>query len=213
MSKTYDLDQGKNFGTWGDRVSKLMYQDSNSLFDKIDFEGKKVADFGGANGLLGKALNIDDYTVVDIDKNKADSKHFINDSILTHKGDYDIIIIRYVLHYLSDEEVTRLIENIKSFHKGELIILQFTNDGEDMDKKVGVSAMFEQPTDGKKYFRTNNELLDLLSPIRDNLIENKDLHFEITEEFYNNRFGLDIDEVIHGEDLRFLRYKLSNSVL
>lgn len=206
MTKTYDLDQGKEFGTWGDRVSKLMYNESNSLFSGIEFEGKRVADFGGGNGLFGKAMGISDYIVVDIDSNKKDTEHFINDSILTHKGEYDIIVIRYVLHYLSDDEVRTLITNIKSFHKGILAILQFTNEGEDMVKKKEVSASFEQPTDGRKYFRTLSELNNLLSPIQGDLIARKAVSFDITEEFYNNRFGLNITEVSHKEQLQFFHY-------
>lgn len=213
MSKntTYDLDQGKDFGTWGDKVSRLMYQDSNSMFNCVDFEDKRVADFGGGNGLLGKALGLSNYVVVDIDSNKKDTENFINDSILTHKGEYDVIIIRYVLHYLSDDEVSTLIQNIKSFHKGELIILQFTNEGEDLVKKREVSATFEQPTDGKKYFRNLEDLNDLLSPLREDLDLRKQMTFTITEEFYNNRFGLNISDVSHDEQLQFYHYDFKQS--
>ncbi len=208
MSKKFDLDQGTAFGTWDDRVSKLMYQDSTKLFN-TDIKDKKVADFGGANGLLGKALNIKNYIVVDIDNEKQNTEQFINDSILTHQGEYDTIVIRYVLHYLSDNEVKELVNNIKSFHKGELIILQFTNEGNNLKEKLRVSKTFEQPTDGKKFFRTRNELFDLLNELGFPE-EIKEVRFSINEEFYNNRFGLDIDSTCHTEELQYIKYILKD---
>ena len=34
---------------------------------------------------------------------------------------------RFVLHYLNDYEVLQLFENIKSYHKGKILIIQFCN--------------------------------------------------------------------------------------
>ena len=52
--KTFNIDQGTNFGTWEDTTSKLLYDDAMpAMLNGVNTEGK-VLDYGGANGLLKK---------------------------------------------------------------------------------------------------------------------------------------------------------------
>jgi hypothetical protein len=103
----YKEDKGIDFGKWSDNTSKLMYFDSlKDILSKINTSGT-VADFGGANGILKQF--IPNIITIDIDVTKEPD---ILDNILTHKGVYDLIVIRFVLHYLNDYEVLQLFNNI-----------------------------------------------------------------------------------------------------
>jgi len=166
----YKIDKGSYFGMWTDSISKLMYFDSTKeLLQKISISGK-IADYGGANGLL--KTFIPNAISIDIDKTKNPD---IVDNIITHKGKYNIIFIRYVLHYLNDYDVLKLFQNIATYHKGIVIIQQFTN--EDLKSKY-YNSINEQ-----KYFRTEKQLLALLPPCEK--IYSK--QYTVTKNFYLNR--------------------------
>ncbi len=118
QKKIYKEDKGTEFGKWFDSISKLIYFDSvKDILSKIDTHGI-IADYGGANGILKQF--IPNIITIDIDASK---KPDIVDNILTHKGNYDLIIIRFVLHYLNDYEVLELFENINKYHKGKILII------------------------------------------------------------------------------------------
>lgn len=173
QNKIYKEDKGKDFGKWSDSTSKLMYFDSiKDILKKIDINGK-VADYGGANGILKEF--IPNIITIDIDKTKNPD---IIDNILTHKGNYDLIIIRFVLHYLSDYEVLELFENINKYHKGKILIIQFTN--EDLKSK------YKNSINEFKYFRTKIQLEKLL-PKFNNIYS---INYECTKEFYFNRLNI-----------------------
>lgn len=209
--KSYALDQGKGFGKWPDAVSRLMYQTSTELFfGDLDFSDLHVADYGGANGLLGTQLKCRSYTVVDKDSSKVSSPVFINEDILTHKGGYDVIILRYVMHYLSDINILYLLKHIMSFHKGQLYIMQFTNEGVSLEIKKSISKHFEQGPDGRKYFRGQKQLTGLFNVLPPRTpVSVSEVGYRVTEQFYRNRFGLNIVEPVeHRETVRFYRYDL-----
>lgn len=172
-------DQGISFGLWDDPVSRFLYIDCMSLFlSDIDIKQyKKVADYGGGNGLLKRF--IPQSISVDIDEAKCPD---IVDDILIHKGDYDLIFIRYVLHYLSEQQISQLFLNLKDYN-GQLMLIQFANDGIDLQIKKANSL-----NEGTKYFRDSTELLSLLNQHL-KIDQLKAQTLSITPEFYLNRLG------------------------
>jgi len=190
QTKIYKEDSGINFGKWNDPVSKLMYFDSTKdILSKIKIP-KIVVDYGGANGILKKF--IPDIISIDIDKSKNPD---IIDNIITHKGKYDLIIIRFVLHYLNDYEVLQLFENIKKYHKGKVLIIQFCND--DLKNKYFNSK------NEFKYFRTQSQLKALLPKC--NKIYSTD--YICTPEFYKNRLNIN-NTVEHIEIINAYEYNI-----
>lgn len=151
QSKIYSIDQGEKFGKWIDETSQLMYYNSMPLFLAMLPQFKRLADYGGANGNLKQF--IPNSISIDIDPTK---KPDIIDNIITHKGKYDVILIRYVLHYLTDSQVKQMLLNIKKNHSGKVLIIQFTNQGKDLKIKRANSV------NETKYFRTKKELKQLL---------------------------------------------------
>jgi len=183
QKKIYNEDAGIDFGRWADVTSKLMYFDSvQAILSKVNTLGT-VADYGGANGILKNF--IPNIITIDIDSTK---KPDIIDNIITHKGNYDLIIIRYVLHYLNDYEVLELFNHISSYHKGKILIIQFTN--EDLKSK------YQNSKNEFKYFRTKNQLEKLLPNCEH--IFNAD--YQCTSEFYKNRLGIE-NAVAHTESI------------
>lgn len=181
--KIYKEDKGLNFGKWNDNISKLIYYDSiKEILLKIDTSGK-VADYGGANGILKQF--IPDIITIDIDPTK---KPDILENILCHRGNYDLIIIRFVLHYLSDYEVLKLFDNIEKHHNGKILVVQFTN--EDLKSK------YRNSINELKYFRTKNQLQNLLPNFK-NIYSIK---YKCTKEFYKNRLGID-NAIKHKEQI------------
>jgi len=168
--QTYREDQGVNFGTWNDSISNFLYQDSTrQILSKIHIPNL-IADYGGANGNLKQF--IPQSISIDIDKTKNPD---INDNILTHSKYYDLVIIRYVLHYLNDYEVLQLFKAIKARN---ILVIQFENN--DLKNKYFNSQ------NEFKYFRTTEQLKYLL-PISSKEIYSKE--YELGEDFYTNRLG------------------------
>lgn len=188
-------DQGKDFGKWDDPISRFMYHDSMiqiiEAFEKkapgfLSRPGLRIADYGGGNGLL-KAF-FPEIISIDHDISKEPD---IADDIMTHEGEYDLIIIRYVLHYLNDYQVIRLFEQIQSFHKGPILIIQFTN--------PSLRRKYRNSKNEFKYFRTERQL-EALIPDDDRWpIYWKP--YRVTQEFYFNRLKIE-NAIDHREELR-----------
>lgn len=173
QSKIYSEDKGTAFGKWSDKISKLMYFESTKdILSKINTKGI-IADYGGANGIIKQF--IPSAISIDIDKSK---KPDIVDNIITHRGKYDLIIIRFVLHYLNDYEVLQLFKNIKSFHKGRILVIQFCNDN--------LKSKYQNSVNEFKYFRTQDQLESLLPKYEKKIYS---IEYDIDENFYLNRLG------------------------
>jgi len=176
--KIYKIDQGIGFGKWDDSVSRMMYYQSTeeilTILNELDSSHEVIADYGGANGILKQF--IPDIITIDIDDSKNPD---IVDDILMHKGKYDLIIIRFVLHYLNDYEVLQLFNHLNNFHKGRILIIQFTNN--DLKRK------YQNSKNELKYFRTDSQLKALLPP-GDEIYS---LEYEVNPEFYKNRLNID----------------------
>lgn len=175
QEKIYEIDQGIGFGKWQDETSKFLYYESTKQILKLIEIPDRVADYGGGNGLLKQF--IPQITTIDIDGSKGPD---IVDDIITHKGEYDLIILRYVLHYLDDYKIIEMFKNIKRQHKGRILIQQFTN--EDLISK------YENSQNEYKYFRTLPQLLALI-PFDGNIIYKQD--YIVTSQFYKNRLQLE----------------------
>lgn len=183
----YKEDKGQNFGKWNDNISKLLYyRSTRKILSKISVP-QIVADYGGANGILKQF--IPNCITIDIDSSKTPD---ICDNILTHTGNYDLIIIRYVLHYLTDQQIISLFEHLKTFHKGAILVQQFCN--KDLVLKYANSVNEQQ-----KYFRTKEQLLSLLPKGFKIIYKTK---YIVTKDFYKNRLnnlnGIEHDEEIFG---------------
>lgn len=179
----YKEDNGQQFGRWSDNTSKFIYFDSvKEILSLIELP-KIIADYGGANGILKEF--IPNIISIDIDETKNPD---IVDNILTHKGSYDLIVIRFVLHYLNDYEVLQLFRNIKQYHKGKVLLIQFCN--EDLKSK------YLNSKNEFKYFRTQNQLEKLLPEYKK--IYSKE--YTCTKQFYKNRLGIETD-IEHRETL------------
>ncbi|CAB5224205.1 hypothetical protein UFOVP386_33 [uncultured Caudovirales phage] len=190
LMKIYNEDQGTNFGKWDDSTSRLIYYDSmKQILDLMDNRGylqgvERIADYGGANGIMKEF--IPGIITIDIDSSKNPD---IVDDILVHSGEYDLIIIRYVLHYLNDYEVIQLFNHIESFHKGKVLIVQFVNDE--------LKEKYQNSKNELKYFRTLNQMKALL-PRGEKVLYNGD--YLCSSQFYKNRLNID-NAIPHSEKL------------
>lgn len=194
---TYKIDQGINFGTWDDPTSRYLYHDSTKEILKR-YPGEitnkiSVADYGGGNGMI-KTL-IPWITTIDHDQSKNPD---ICDDILTHNQPYDLIIMRYVLHYLSDQQIIRVIKQMKA---KELIIQNFCN--YDLDVKQYNSQ------NETKIFRTPGEILTLLNDFEPDVIYWE--RFFVTKQFYRNRLNHSNPKG-HSEIMLGLRINLKNKL-
>lgn len=168
----HNEDQGTAFGTWPDATSRLMYQDIMPLaLSGIDTSGR-VADFGGANGLLKQW--IPHAVSVDYDASKNPD---ICESVLDHMGDYELVVMRYLLHYMPDSVVRTLFKRMGMWHSGRVLLIQFVN--ENVDDKIGNSL-------GEvKFFRTEAQLKRLLAPF--GIVSRKAVEYRVEADFYRNR--------------------------
>lgn len=168
----HEEDQGIAFGLWDDPTARLMYHDIMPLaLSGIDTRGR-VADYGGANGLLKQW--IPHSISVDYDASKNPD---ICEDICAHVGDYDLIVMRYVLHYMPDPVVRQLFRHLGMFHNGRVLVVQFVN--ENLDDKVRNSW-------GEvKHFRTEAQLKRLLSPF--GIVSRKAVEYRVGADFYRWR--------------------------
>lgn len=147
-------DQGDAFGRWPNKTARLMYHDIMPLaLNGIDTSGS-VADLGGANGLTKEWIP----HAVTVDYDQTKNPDIVAD-ILTYRGEHDLLILRYVMHYMPDEKIRQLFYHIRSYHKGRVLVIQFAND--DLAAKqansVGETKWFRNSLDTMKlmteYFR------------------------------------------------------------
>lgn len=168
------VDQAEQFGCWTDPTSRLIYWDATpALLSGVDTSGK-VADLGGGNGILKQW--IPQAITIDCDHSKQPD---IVDDVLTHVGDYDLIVIRYVLHYLDDDQVKALFHHLTSYHQGRLLVIQFVNENLAVKLRNSVNEI--------KHFRSEPQLIALMTgwAIHRRIALDYDCH----PDFYRNRLG------------------------
>lgn len=184
-----NCDCGINFGKWTDETSIYMYNDSTQeILKKINLQGKKIVDLGGGNGIIKKFLP----NAITIDSDATKNPDVVA-NILTYQPSekFDAVILRYVLHYLSDYEILQLFENLKKWHKGHVLIQQFANED--------LKAKYKNSINEKKFFRCEKQLLKLL-PKNATIIYRK--KYLVKKEFYKNRLqnnnGVEHEELMLG---------------
>lgn len=180
-----DMDQGTRFGTWGDPTSDLMYRGAMPYLLRGLPIGCTVYDLGGANGLSRMFLP-DGARVLTVDSDPTKSPDVVADILDWRPHNPDpraTVLLRYVLHYLDDGQLSQLMNHLASWHRGNTLLIQFFN--EDTRAKIANS-----PDADTKTFRSWLQTLPLLwpwGPTRGQLVNSLD--YDVTPDFYANRAG------------------------
>ena len=186
-------DQGTGFGIWPNQTANLMYRDVMPLaLSGIDANGR-VADYGGANGILKRW--IPQAITVDYDVSKRPD---VCADILTHVGTYDLIVMRYVLHYLTNAQIRALLGHLATFHKGRVLIIQFVNED--------LAAKLRNSVGERKFFRTELQLQMLLTAAPWYIVSRKAVEYRVDADFYKWRLAHP-DPSAHDE--KILIYELA----
>lgn len=144
-------DQGTSFGTWGDDVSRLMYRDSvPEWIEALALNTSHTwLDLGGANGLLRPWFP----HLVTVDYDATKEPDVVADLRTDPLPDVTRLgVIRYVLHYLDDEEVRHI---LRTLNLDTLVVVQFVN--ANVEAKRANSRH-----EGPRYFRSLTDLVTLL---------------------------------------------------
>ncbi len=174
---TFAIDQGRAFGTWPNATARLIYHDvMPALLNGVDTSGR-VADYGGANGLLKQW--IPHAVSVDVDSTKAPD---VYDDVLTHVGAYDLVVMRYLLHYLADDQVQALFSHLRDHHDGRILVIQFVND-RDMAGKLANSV------NEVKHFRIEAHQRSLITAAGWRVTSRKLVEYTVGADFYRERLG------------------------
>lgn len=169
-------DQGDAFGRWPNKTARLMYHDIMPLvLNGIDTSGS-VADLGGANGLMKEWIP----HAVTVDYDATKNPDILAD-IQTYRGEHDLIILRYVLHYMPDHAVRDLLNHIASYHKGRLLVVQFVNDN--------LPAKLANSIGEIKWFRGSKDVMRLLHETKWRVASAKAVDYVVDPDFYRERLN------------------------
>ena len=141
-----------------------------------------VGDFGGGNGIIKEFIPL----AVTVDNDATKCPDIVAD-ILTYNKYYDTVILRYVLHYLTDLEVLELLTTINA---KQILVIQFVNENLGIKYKNSISET--------KYFRCKQQLQGLLPKNNTKLLYEKE--YTVTKEFYVNRLQ-NVNGTEHQETL------------
>jgi hypothetical protein len=171
------------FGTWPDATSDLIYRGAMPyLLAGLPTDGP-VVDLGGANGLSRGFLPGRQITTVDIDP--ATGPDVVADALTyRHPERAATVLVRYLLHYLTDGQVRALFANLARWHEGAVLVVQFTND--QPREKAANSA-----DTADRRWRHPAELLHLLGNLdgwRRCARVNR-LDYTVQPDFYTSRLG------------------------
>lgn len=174
-----NVDAGTAFGTWTDETSQLMYTNAMpALLTGVNTRGK-VLDLGGGNGLLRRWF--DRLTTVDSDPDKQPD---VLADITTYQPNvpYNLVVLRYVLHYLPDKQAARTLARIAQWHTGPLLVVQFV-----APTTADLEAKYANSVNETKWFRTEPQLRALLGPWEP--VHRVAVEYDVVPEFYANRLA------------------------
>lgn len=169
-----NVDQGARFGLWPDATSRLMYHDAMpALLSGVPTDQPTV-DLGGANGLAREWFP--NLVTVDTDASKepdvvADARTWVP------QGKPGLVLLRYVLHYLSNPEAVDLLAHVVTYTR-HLLVIQFVNDD--------LEAKYANSVNERKWFRTELELRWLVSASWA-ITRRVAVEYDVDPEFYRQR--------------------------
>ena len=184
-----ETDGGTSFGKWPNRTAQLIYFDAMPAL--LPTVTGPVVDLGGGNGLLKQWLP----QALSVDKDASKEPDVVADLLTWSSTNYPTGVMRYVLHYLPDEQAQQLLTHVATY-LNRLVLVQFVND--DLPAKQA-NSLNEQV-----WFRTETQLSALLGPWQ--VVERRRLDYTVDAEFYrwrlNNPNGTAHTEGIVMLDLR-----------
>lgn len=186
------MDHANTFGKGKSATSKLLYFYSLSIaLDCMSNEIPSgiVYDLGGGNGLSKRWF--DNNQVVTVDNN-PDMKPDICSNINTYNvpPDASMVLMRHVLHYLTDDEIKALINRVTV----PILLIQFTN--KDIKAKQA-----QTKNEDHKTFRTLDQVLELLyDSTKNNIKRLYKIDYTVEPDFYVERFGV-MGKSTHDETL------------
>lgn len=169
------VDGGEGFGLWPDATSRLMYHDAMpALLSGVARSGMTL-DLGGGNGLSRQWFD----RVVTVDTDASKHPDVVADA-LTYTPTMRVsrVLLRYVLHYLTDEQVLALLQHVASY-TAQVVLVQFVN--------ADLGAKHANSVNESKWFRTEPWLKSLLGPWR--VQRRVAVSYDVDPEFYRNRLG------------------------
>jgi hypothetical protein len=198
-SKTFDEDGGTTFGSWGDKVSSLIYRDVMPIVlgaTRLGNTSGTVGDYGGANGHLRQWMPEGvEVITIDIDPSKQPD-------VLANVIDYqppsrfDLTFMRYLIHYLEDGQVVDMLDNLRAF-SSKLVLVQICNDARQAEIKSSICGAHEEV----KFWRDIHEIVELFGRAGWRMSPDcVTINYTVTPEFYLNRLGVDTPRS-HGESI------------
>ncbi|MDD4983964.1 MAG: methyltransferase domain-containing protein [Candidatus ainarchaeum sp.] len=210
-------DQGKKFGLAKSKDFDTLYFKYNKkllglLVDKIKTKKPLIADYGGANSILGKELlNLLDKKkiVASIDNIDSDSKKFIKvKGIKNIKADflkplekekYDFAMSRHTLHYLNKKDQSKFLDNVYASLKpnGYFLLIMFVNSEDVLRKiKIKIEEYLKHKKNIYRQMFSDESFLDLAEKSKFKVIKTKKVNYTISiNDFYKNRFNLSKTQV------------------
>lgn len=180
-----DVDQGLQFGTWSDNTSRLIYADAmGALLNGTNVEDR-VLDLGGGNGLMAAWF----HQVTTVDTDTAKEPDIVADLRSWEPGDtrgYDLVLFRYVLHYLTDVELVELFTyHLPEWWSGPVLVIQFVAPHDEALRAKRANSVNET-----KWFRTEDQLAALLTVSdRWDITRRVAVEYHVDPDFYRNRLG------------------------
>jgi len=152
IKQIQSVDKGNKFGLFGDGAKRIFFEESEEHLKPVYkfVESKrgntiKIADLGGANGILAKIL-VSKYKNLEVDVLDVDASKFkckipkinfkFQDARNPLGNKYDCIIARCLLHYNSPKDQIKIFKNIKDAlnPNGIAVIIQQMPSEKEMDK-------------------------------------------------------------------------------
>jgi SAM-dependent methyltransferase len=209
-------DAGTEFGKWKSPDSFKLYYKFNCdalslLCNQINKKKVLLADYGGANSILGtqlvkllekKKINVK-IENIDFDESKfVESKNIKNicaDFIHYKKKEcYDFAMSRYTLHYLSKAQQLKLLNNIyyNLKPKGYLLLIMFITVGDDYKVKSNIERILNNQKGINREMFNINSFLDIVLKSKFEIVDFKKFDYDLKiNDFYKYRFNLNNKEI------------------